>query len=87
MITDDSDLKGFTQHLIKVVVKQGWLMIAPNNNPVLILIIWIKYNKIISLIIRESLLMQICWITSSIIIFEFDLWRNTSPSPVDRFLC
>ncbi len=25
MITDDSDLKGFMQHLIKVVVKQNWL--------------------------------------------------------------
>jgi hypothetical protein len=24
MITDDSDLKGFMQHLIKVVVKQTW---------------------------------------------------------------
>lgn len=24
MITDDSDLKGFMQHLIKVVVKQNW---------------------------------------------------------------
>jgi hypothetical protein len=25
MITDDSDLKGFMQHLIKVVVKQAWI--------------------------------------------------------------
>ena len=25
MITDDSDLKGFMQHLIKVVVQQGWI--------------------------------------------------------------
>jgi hypothetical protein len=24
MITDDSDLKGFMQHLIKVVVRQNW---------------------------------------------------------------
>jgi len=28
MLTDDSDLRGFMQHLVRVVVKQGWCLVV-----------------------------------------------------------